>query len=84
MSDHTKGPWVVNAHGYDSPYMCKAFIEDGNGEPVCGLWSGEGPDARLIAAAPDLLAALRRLAGPNPGSDDRDAAFDAIAKAEGK
>ena len=52
------------------------------------------PDARLIAAAPDLLAALKALLGWNPtcrsGIDDDafgatiDAARAAIAKAEGK
>ena len=41
-------------------------------------------NARLISAVTDLLASLKRMLGPNPGSDDREAAFAAIAKAEGR
>jgi hypothetical protein len=49
----------VNAHGYDSPYMVKAFIEDVEGRPVCGLYEGDGPHARLFAAAPAMYDALQ-------------------------
>lgn len=39
--------------------------------------------ARLIAAAPDLLAALERLAHPMADDDDLDYAREVIAKAKG-
>ena len=40
-------------------------------------------DARLIASAPDLLAALERLAHPMADDDDLDYARGIIAKAKG-
>ena len=39
--------------------------------------------ARLIAAAPDLLAALERLTHPKADDDDLDYAREVIAKAKG-
>ena len=56
---HTPGPWI--AHCAPSG----AWIEDVN-MAVIAKWDGESagrmamPNARLIAAAPDLLAALER------------------------
>ena len=44
---HTKGPWKIrlqDIYGSDESYIC--------------TWSGTIDDARLIAAAPDLLEAL--------------------------
>ena len=41
-------------------------------------------DARLIAAAPDLLAALERLAHPMADDEDLDYAREVIAKAKGQ
>lgn len=41
-------------------------------------------NARLIAAAPDLLAALERLAHPMADDDDLDYAREVIAKAKGQ
>ena len=54
----TPGPWGVNEHGYESPYLVKAFIEKEDGDLICGLYEGDGANARLIAAAPALYAAL--------------------------
>jgi len=54
MMTHTLGPWTVD----DNYIMCRY---DGNGNYICRmLGRGEETDAnaRLIAAAPDLLAAL--------------------------
>jgi hypothetical protein len=42
------------------------------------------PNAILIAAAPDLLAALERLAHPMADDDDLDYAREVIAKAKGQ
>ena len=41
-------------------------------------------DAHLIAAAPDLLAALERLAHPMADDEDLDYAREIIAKAKGQ
>jgi hypothetical protein len=71
MSQHTPGPWEVG----NAPYsdcriyapsevhaIAKTYGPDLNGIGVCAL---TGPmnraDARLIAAAPDLLDALREM-----------------------
>jgi hypothetical protein len=40
-------------------------------------------DARLISSAPDLLAALERLAHPMADDEDLDYAREIIAKAKG-
>src|SRR3990167_20702 len=56
---HTQGPWI--AHCAPSG----AWIEGINNMAVIAKWDGESagrmamPNARLIAAAPDLLAALQ-------------------------
>lgn len=58
-SNHTPGPW------HETMYDGRVFVEprgrSGTGEYICevGLPSGDRvfEDARLIAAAPDLLAA---------------------------
>ena len=47
---HTKGPWKIrlqDIYGSDESYIC--------------TWSGTIDDARLIAAAPDLLKALEQV-----------------------
>ena len=87
MTQHTPGPWyptahssgrysVVCAHAYDI-----ATIDDrGNGAGV------NAANARLIAAAPDLLAALRGLLPMWESGINEPwvtAAREAIAKAEG-
>lgn len=64
MSKHTPGPWVVDGSGI------KVFADVSNGYPpiVAQATSGDNSltlqtmeaNARLIAAAPDLLAALER------------------------
>ena len=52
MSDFTPGPWRIGA--IESGMVA---IDGANGEEVTGFVSPE--DGRLIAAAPDLLEALR-------------------------
>ena len=87
MSDakkHTPGPW--NTSAYDGGWDC---IRDGSGQIIAKLGANNPANADLIAAAPDMLAALKtahhRMG--NIGCDyDRDDDFkqvcDAIAKAE--
>ena len=60
MSQHTAGPWA-----YDENLMAEGTFdiyglrEDGEYDPKIGEVYSCGADARLIAAAPELLEALR-------------------------
>lgn len=105
MSKHTPGPWTFREHGYPTLYRVHAFVEGSDSAPVCGLWMPaeqltiveEGrANARLIAAAPELLEALKAvessvfLLGLHVDEDGcegcqlRVRARSAIAKAEGR
>lgn len=90
MNAHTPGPWRVRPHDIG------LTVETEAGEPValpCSTPTVSAPgNARLIAAAPALLAALKWAVDcPDMNLDDMDpdtiAALDgarqAIAKAEG-
>ena len=64
QSKHTKGPWITNGE----------WIDGGDSEPVCQLptaatYSNRDSNARLIAAAPDLLESLQLVA--NCVTDDK-------------
>lgn len=80
---HTPGPW----HVYDSRFReVNGAIMDAAGNKVA---SAHGPtteeleaNARLIAAAPELLEALRRATALLAGGPTRDFCRAAIAKAE--
>lgn len=91
MSKYTPGPWKV-LRGPDAirPAVTAVDPETGRVMFVCKL--ATLADARLIAAAPELLEALKELVNTReqhagrvePGSDGRYArARAAIAKAEG-
>lgn len=86
---HTPGPWVI-----DPCWDILGNTDDGNGM-VCQITTDAVPraeaeaNARLIAAAPDMLAALRFLADqaertPGPPIAGVYEAHAAIAKAEGR
>jgi hypothetical protein len=88
MSKHTPGPWRVVDSWND--YM----VESQNGEEI--IWQ-DGPhhtpaikeaDARLIAAAPDLLDALVMVLDDPNALDGRPRTYEivcaAIAKAKGE
>lgn len=102
---HTPGPWAVNP--FCAQVDCQKFCDDGTLVPVCRLlWPTKycsedetEANARLIAAAPELLEALERIAQhtdpDDPESyraDDREGCLDtvqaiaaaAIAKAKGE
>ena len=94
MSKHTPGPWRINGNNMFRWIVADSEVfthsDDVNrsaygGNMVCE--SVHEANARLIAAAPDLLNAVRFLLS-NPDNRiskaDRDAAYDAIAKATGK
>lgn len=86
MTQHTPGPWFLGD---------TALIEDANGKPFAGAyWDDEDipeavsiANARLMAAAPDLLEALN-LACDEVGyampADILKKVHAAIAKAEGR
>lgn len=62
---HTPGEWHVQECGHDTTYQADAYINGPEG-CIAGVWgtrkaSGQGPNARLIADAPLLLAEVRRL-----------------------
>ena len=88
MSKHTPGPWAANkptqsngrAEVYAGPMLvAQAFnwMLDAEGDEQC--WA----DARLIAAAPELLEALKLALSIIGFGKEHDAISAAIAKAEG-
>jgi hypothetical protein len=105
---HTPGPWHTGeGNGQGSIFKTaegRMRFEAGRGTvlyPICTMvtgWKAEEDEANatLIAAAPDLLAALRRLLADcgvsvdvpesilNNDTPNTRAAFAAIAKAEGR
>lgn len=92
MSGHTPGPWAteyVGDDGFASDRPTVAIVGDyrivRDGHSVRGYdgHAADEADARLIAAAPDLLAALKAVlriagAGSNDADEDR-SEFDAAA-----
>jgi hypothetical protein len=79
MPKHTPGPWSLN--GSD--------IEGDDGMTVVTitehrkLTPRQAANARLIAAAPQMLRALQRLTHPAADDDDLDYALDVIRAATG-
>jgi hypothetical protein len=65
MSEHTPGPWKIDARKYTEYGMYhisggQYIVAHALGEmPSCEVEAGG--NARLIAAAPELLAALKRI-----------------------
>jgi hypothetical protein len=58
MSKHTPGPWRVTAK-INTNIIRQARQDDGFDDYIASTWGGpHEANARLIAAAPDLLAAL--------------------------
>jgi len=85
---HTPGPWKLFQFG--GPQIGNA----NTGEAICTLWGNEKNEndsihanARLIAAAPDLLAALKRILSAEEDGEGWTRAFieahAVIAKATG-
>jgi hypothetical protein len=93
MRPHTPGPWQVwtsnswrRIYSRDHGSVCEPIVQN-DGHPDLFFKNGgaEGPDAKLIEAAPDLLIALKdvlRYHQPNEDSEVVVAARAAIAKAE--
>jgi len=71
MSAHTPGPWCY-ATSELTPDRISVYA---NG-PLC--YVDKLADARLIAAAPDLLAALQRLTHPAADEEDLENALELL------
>ena len=59
---HTPGPWAIIADvpGHEIGYRAIVAVDDGElAETICNPSPMGAANARLIAAAPDLLAALQ-------------------------
>lgn len=91
---HTSGPWTVEEGTMCGWRVC--WIQTPIGSPIKVTGAPREdydplPDARLIAAAPDLLDALKRICNMHglqyqaeEGRDPFDAARAAIARTEGR
>ena len=82
-SEFTPGPWRTtgpNVRAGDA-LICYAMNHHANAETP---EAEKLANARLIAAAPDLLLALERLMHPMADDEDLDYARDCIANARGK
>lgn len=58
MSEHSPGPWRVD------PLMV-AVVDSGSRRVVDLIVGGSMADARIIAAAPEMLALVKRAADPS-------------------
>jgi hypothetical protein len=66
LSEHAAGPWEVlrGAHSMGpDEYSVWPVGAAGDGEKRIACWMRSEADARLVAAAPDLLAAARAILG---------------------
>ena len=90
-SEFTPGPWTTKKIDIGTYDICRCG-NDGLRTRVCRLHASQiepehggtiEANAKLIAAAPNLLAALERLAHPMADDDDLDYARAIIAKAKG-
>jgi hypothetical protein len=91
-SNFTPGPWTTKKIDTGTYDVCRCG-NDGLRTRVCRLHASQiepehggtiEANAKLIAAAPDLLAALERLAHPMADDEDLDYAREIIRKAKGQ
>ena len=82
-SAYTPGPWRLDPHGCDdSPAIVRVF-PCGDSEPIAVPINSGFAELQLMSSAPDLLAALERLAHPMADDEDLDYAREVIRKAKG-
>ena len=74
---HTPGPW------YWDKVSTGHVIVDSEGFTIVDSSPMSEADARLIAAAPEMLEALQRLVHPAADDTDVEHALDVIARATG-
>jgi hypothetical protein len=85
---HTPGPWFVGRRYYLRPWVVQAADYDAGVATIARAW--HEPDAALIAAAPDLLAACEAMISAHDRENEWDANYaigkmrDAIEKARGR
>lgn len=90
MSAYTPGPWKVEPYGYEEREKRFDVVTADNGiRRIASLvrTADSKANARLIAAAPDLLQLARLVVEmhlPPTHADIKDVARAAIAKAEGR
>ena len=83
-SNFTPGPWRIDPYGCDdSPAIVRVF-PCGDSEPIAVPINSGFAHLQLMSSAPDLLAALERLAHPMADDEDLDYAREVIAKAKGQ
>ena len=78
-SQFTPGPWHLGYNKHDASIHNGVTIAS-----VCDDATHWKSNARLIASAPELLAALERLVHPMADDEDLDYAREVIAKAKGQ
>lgn len=85
MNKHTPGPWFTKGK-FDSGFFGSTTeVRSEDRTVVAFVISGNDHNASLIAAAPELLAALNEVVRISDRKHDAwDAARAAIAKAEGR
>lgn len=91
-TQHNPGPWYIDCQNESATIGYRAIV-DNEGYTVCSPSPMGQANARLIAAAPDLLAALKAFDDAfshycegDPDSDEVSALYqarEAIAKATG-
>ena len=94
MSEHTPGPWVFECEDVGS-YGSTFWLDSENGEEI--ICQSEDPyegvlikgddfiaNARLIAAAPEMLEALEVIERYSTCKITREVATEAVAKAKGQ
>lgn len=98
MAEHTPGPWrfdggecVVAGEGWDSPIVADLAPHNAYGEALPAVTDDDdtlAANGRLIAAAPELLAACRAVLDEDHGTPPSDATLRqliaAVAKATGE
>lgn len=96
MSKHTPGPWYVERYDVMALKPEREHLGEGAPETICGMISSVSPEEtrcnqQLIAAAPELLDALKRVRDAfyiKGTSKALRAAFEGtkelVAKAEGR
>ena len=90
---HTQGPWGAQTWNYQDRHRRNVPVIVAKSDAICelyNLWDRENDreperlaNARLIAAAPEMLEALRNLTHPMASDEDLQHALAVIAKAEG-